>query len=172
MLPLDALTDGEVIRRLYAYVAFRIGDGPDAEDVVSDTIERALRYRRSYDAEKGEPIAWLVGIARGRIAKLRSRPTAISLQPADAAADAGTLETEIVERIALNSAVARLNPHGRELVALHYGADLTPRDIAQLLGATINSVEVALHRTRARLHALLEHEEGWEDERAKSGASL
>ena len=53
-----------LIRRVYAYVAYRLGDGPDAEDVTSEVFERALRYRGSYDREKGDPISWLLGIAR------------------------------------------------------------------------------------------------------------
>jgi RNA polymerase sigma-70 factor (ECF subfamily) len=53
-----------LIRRVYSYVAYRIGDGPDAEDVTSEVFERALRYRRSYDPARGAPLAWLLGIAR------------------------------------------------------------------------------------------------------------
>ena len=61
----DPLADPEpLIRRVYSYVAYRIGDGPDAEDVTNDAFERALRYRGSFDARKGEPAGWIVGIAR------------------------------------------------------------------------------------------------------------
>ena len=61
----DPLAQPEtMIRRVYAYVAYRIGDGPDAEDVTSEVFVRALRYRDSYDAAKGQPITWLTGIAR------------------------------------------------------------------------------------------------------------
>jgi hypothetical protein len=35
----------EALRRLYGYVADRIGPGAGAHDVVSTTIERALTYR-------------------------------------------------------------------------------------------------------------------------------
>ena len=49
----------ELIRRIYSYVAYRVGDGPDAEDVTSEVFERALRYRKSYDPSRGEPVAWL-----------------------------------------------------------------------------------------------------------------
>ena len=49
-----------LIRRVYAYAAYTLGDGPDAEDVTSETFERALRYRGSYDPEKGTPVAWLI----------------------------------------------------------------------------------------------------------------
>ena len=57
----------EAIRRVYAYVAYRIGPGPDAEDVTSEVIERAIRYRSSYDSRKGAPLSWLIGIARSCI---------------------------------------------------------------------------------------------------------
>jgi DNA-directed RNA polymerase specialized sigma24 family protein len=59
MFERDPLANPEpLIRRVYAYVAYRIGDGADAEDVTSDVFERALRYRESYDQSKGEPAAW------------------------------------------------------------------------------------------------------------------
>src|ERR671935_101794 len=65
MLRADPLANPEpLIRRVYAFVAYRLGDGPDAEDVTSETFERALRYRESYDRRKGEPLTWLIGIAR------------------------------------------------------------------------------------------------------------
>ena len=62
MFRVDPLRNPEpLIRRVYAYVAYRIGDGADAEDVTSDTFERALRYRKSFDPSRGEPISWLLG---------------------------------------------------------------------------------------------------------------
>lgn len=166
----DPLIDADAIRRLYAYVAFRVGDGPDAEDVTGDTIERALRYRRSYDPSKGPPIAWLVGIARRRIATHVSKPALlVPLEIPDATAAAGDLEEEAVARLALNAAVARLAERDRELVSLHYGADLTPAQIADLLDLRPNAVEVALYRARSRLRALLEREAGWAGQPSESG---
>ena len=54
---------------VYAYVAYRIGAGPDAEDATSEVFARALRYRSKYDGSKGTPIAWLLGIARRVLAE-------------------------------------------------------------------------------------------------------
>ena len=59
-----------LIRRVYRYVAYRVGDGPDAEDITSDVFERAVKYRATYDEKKGDPAAWLIGIARSRIASM------------------------------------------------------------------------------------------------------
>ena len=39
----------ELIRRVYAYVAYRLGNGPEAEDATGEVFERAVRYRSRYD---------------------------------------------------------------------------------------------------------------------------
>jgi RNA polymerase sigma factor (sigma-70 family) len=67
----------------------------------------------------------------------------------------GELETESVERIDLQRAVLALDLRDRELIALRYGADLTARQIGELLGERTNTVEVALHRALDRLGAAL-----------------
>ena len=159
LLRRDPLADPEpLLRRVYAYVAFRIGHGPDAEDVTSDTLERALRYRRSYDASKGEPVAWLLGIARRCVDDFLAARRPVPLEPEEEAS-AENLEEEAVERLRVAAVVAGLDDRDRELIALHYGADLAPRRIAEVLGLRPNAVEVALHRARARLRARLEGDE-------------
>lgn len=154
----DPLRNPEpLIRRVYAYVAYRVGDGPDAEDLTSETFERALRYRQSYDPRKGEPVAWLIGIARrcveGQPARLE---LAVDLPEQPATDD---LEERTVRRLALSSAVDRLDTRDRELIALRYGADLTARQIAELLELRTNAVEVALHRALQRLRTTLDEPE-------------
>ena len=151
----DPLADPQpLIRRVYAYVAYRIGDGADAEDVTSATFERALRYRSSFDPRRGDAASWLIGIARRCIADaMQSRET-----PTD---DVPELlgeghEERSLSRIDLRAAVGRLEERDRELLALRYGADLTARQIAELLELKTNAVEVALHRAMARLREGLE----------------
>jgi RNA polymerase sigma factor (sigma-70 family) len=151
----DPLADPEpLIRRVYAYVAYRIGGGPEAEDVTSDVFERALRYRKSYNARRGDPAAWLIGIARRCIQdSLAARP-ALRAEPPDEAGPTD-LEAETVRRLTLGRALARLADSEREVVALRFGADLTARQIGELLGMRTNAVEVMLHRTLARLRVYL-----------------
>ena len=158
MFERDPLADPEpLIRRVYRYVAYRIGAGAEADDVVGDTFERALRYRDSYDPRKGPPAAWLIGIARGRIADLRIVPSAGDPEELDVVAP-GDLEADVVERQTLEDAVGRLGERDRELIALRYGADLSARQIAQQLDMQTNAVEVALHRALGRLRAVLDDE--------------
>jgi RNA polymerase sigma-70 factor, ECF subfamily len=151
----DPLADPEqLLRRVYSYVAYRIGPGPDAEDVTSETYARALRSRDTYDPARGTPVAWLIGIARRCLAEaLAARP--LLSEPLDAA-DAGDLEERSIRRLALAAAVASLDEREQELIALRYGADLSARRIGEILGLRTNAVEVALHRALLRLRDRLE----------------
>jgi len=154
----DPLADPEpLIKRVYAYAAYRLGDGPDAEDATSETFERALRYRKSYDPRKGEPVAWLLGIAKRCIDGGWSN-TEYATEDIDSVAPTD-LEDETVRRLTISRAVASLDERDRELIALRYGADLTARQIAELLGARTNAIEVALHRALGRLRGILGVEE-------------
>lgn len=165
----DPLADPEpLIRRVYAYAAYRLGDGPDAEDITSETFERALRYRKSYDPAKGEPVAWLMGIAKRCIDGAWSN-TEYASEDVDSV-DTSDLEEETIRRLTVSRAVSTLDERDRELIALRYGADLTARQIAELLGARTNAIEVALHRALGRLRGILGEEEDAEPVR-KRGAS-
>lgn len=145
----------ELIRRVYSYVAYRIGPGSDAEDVTSETMLRAVRYRSSFDPKRGTPLSWLIGIARTCIADNQSARLQSMPEPPDLASGED-MAHEVVERLHVVAAVARLDPKDRELVALRYGADLSTRQIADLLEMTPNAVDVALHRCRARLRTELD----------------
>jgi RNA polymerase sigma-70 factor (ECF subfamily) len=144
-----------LIRRVYAYAAYRLGDGPDAEDATSDTFERALRYRKSYDKRKGEPAAWLLGIARRCVDDIfAARPPTTDTEYDQQAP--GELDSDAVRRLSVQSAVLQLDDRARELIALRYGADLTAKQIARLFGERTNTIEVALHRALAKLRSTLD----------------
>jgi RNA polymerase sigma-70 factor, ECF subfamily len=68
----------------------------------------------------------------------------------------GDLEEQAGLRDELRSAVRRLDPRDRELIALRFGGDLTAPQIAEALGMRTNAVEVALHRALRRLRVELE----------------
>lgn len=148
----DPLADpAPLVRRVYAYVAYRIGDGPEAEDVTSETFERALRYRSSYDPRRGPPAAWLVGIARRCLddaAGRRAREVLVA-EPRETPGPDEAARAQL--RLDTARLVATLPERDRELIALRYGADLKAREIAEVLGLTTGAVEVALHRALEKL---------------------
>ena len=140
---------------MYAYVAYRIGAGPDAEDVTSDVFERALRYRKSYDPSRGSPATWLIGITR-RVLAERAGQQEVPVGEVPEQPDNGQLEHDSITRISLQTAMATLPARDRELLALRYGADLTAAQIAELLDMQTNAAEVALHRALGRLRAMID----------------
>lgn len=151
----DPLRDaGALLERVYAYVAYRIGPGSDADDVTGETFERAVRYRASYDPARGEPVAWLLGIAQRCLAD-RGRGSVPSIAD-EKFADPLDVEEDVVRRLTLEEAVAALGERDRELIGLRYGADLSTREIAGFLGLSTNAVDVAMHRALSRLRATLE----------------
>ena len=163
----DPLADPEpLIRRVYSYVAYRIGDGPEAEDVTSEVFERALRGRHTYDGNRGAPIAWLLGIARRCIADARVASVSLGAEPREVA-EPTDLEARAVARLSLSAAISRLDEREQDLLALRYGADLTAQRIGELLGMRTNAVEVALHRALTHLRDVLEGDE--QSERSTSG---
>ena len=70
------------------------------------------------------------------------------------------LEEDVGRRLQLATAIQGLGQRERELIALRYGADLTAREIGELLGLQTNAVEVALHRALGRLQATLSGDRG------------
>lgn len=153
----DPLADPEpLIRRVYAYVAYRIGPGPDAEDVTSDVFERAVRYRSSYDPRKGDIGDWLIGIARRRIAERPAPIASVALQATEPATGPDPEEAAL-RRVALLEALKRLSDRDRELVAMRYVGMSAPQ-IGELMDLTRNAVDVALHRALARLRQELERD--------------
>ena len=148
----------ELIPHVYSYAAYRLGDGPDAEDVTSEVFERAIRYRKSYDQSKGEPVAWLLGIARRCVdAALNARPR--NQAELEEVAGETSIEDDSVRRLTLAAALTQLSDRDQELIALRYGAELTAGQIGEVLDMQTNAVEVALHRALSRLRTVLQADE-------------
>jgi RNA polymerase sigma factor (sigma-70 family) len=150
----------EAIRRVYAYVAYRLGPGADAEDVTSETIERALRYRKTYDHRRGSPAAWLIGISTRVIADhQRARGVEVSGDELHEQSEDVDPADRSDARMDIQSGMLRLDERSRELLALRFGADLKAKQIAELVEMETNAVEVALHRALGRLRKILEASE-------------
>ena len=172
-MPVDPFADAlQVLRRVYAFAAFRVGPGHDAEDITSETLTRAQRHRDQYDPSRGSPVIWMLGIAR-RVMADRARaervpvsdgepwPGGAPVRRVELMAEPPEVEdpVEIAERVTtrltVREAVRALPDRDRELISLRYGADLSAAQIADLLGLRKNTVEVALHRALTRLRAVL-----------------
>lgn len=152
--------------RLYRYVRWRVGGREVAEDLVARTFLRALRRLDTYRPDRGTPRAWLFQIARNTVTdhqrRLRRRHALhVSIDHIhDLVSDdhptpeERLLHEEGVRRL-LNG-VANLRSIDREALELRYGAQMTYREISEVLGITENAAAVRVHRALRRLRSRLD----------------
>ncbi|HET8814808.1 MAG TPA: sigma-70 family RNA polymerase sigma factor [Solirubrobacterales bacterium] len=140
---------------VYAYVASLLRDAPAAEEVTAAAFERAYRKRNRFDPERGEPRAWLFGIARNAALdelRRRSRQAELAAEPADLESFGSAESAEHSERrLAVSAALERLEPGERELIALKYFAGLANSEIAHVLGISESNAGTKLHRAMTKL---------------------
>jgi RNA polymerase sigma-70 factor (ECF subfamily) len=149
---LDELYDASY-RRLVVQLYAICGDLADAEDAVQEAFVSALRNRREF-AKVQNPEAWVrtaaVNVLRGgwRHAAVvqRYQPRVPGPQ---APVDVGP------EHVAVVTALARVDLSLREVVVLHYLADLGTAEIARDLGIPEGTVKSRLSRARTQLADLL-----------------
>ena len=147
--------------RVYNFFRYRVGDHQVAEDLTATTFEKAWRSRGRYRRDRGGFSTWLFTIARNvAIDYYRRRRTNVSLW-ADLPSGAVPLDEAQQHRDdiqQLKRLLAPLPPRERELVALKYGAGLTNRAIAQLVGLSETNVGTILHRVVKQLRIQWEQE--------------
>lgn len=138
---------------LRALAARQVGTG-DAEDVVQDALMRAWSRRATFREDLGSPRAWLCAIVldQGRRRRTRRRPVvtpSIARELLDVAEAAGI-------RVDVERAVAGLPSRQRQVVTLHYLADLPVDEVAVILGVSSGTVKSRLFDARRNLRNALE----------------
>jgi RNA polymerase sigma factor (sigma-70 family) len=140
---------------VYAYVASLLRDPSAAEEVTAAAFERAYRKRSRFDRARGEPRAWLFGIARNAALdelRRRGRQAELAVEPADLVSVPAHESAEASEtRLALASGLGALDPRERELIALKYFAGLANAEIATVLGISESNAGTKLHRAVTKL---------------------
>jgi RNA polymerase sigma-70 factor, ECF subfamily len=146
-------------RAVLAYAVRRSADAQDAADVVAETFLVAWRRLDEVPAAD-EARLWLYGVARRVLANQhrserrrerlaerlrRELPAALEGLPLPAAGEG-----------ALGSALAGLGAEDQEILRLSGWEELTPSEIATVLGIGHVAARSRLHRARHRLRVALE----------------
>jgi RNA polymerase sigma-70 factor (ECF subfamily) len=136
---------------VYAYAAGILRDRAAAEEVTAAAFERAYRKRSRFDPSRGNGRAWLFGIARNAALdelRRRGRQAELSTDPIDST----SVDAERSEhRLLLVSALERLEPRERELIALKFFAGLSNAEIAAVLKVSESNAGTKLHRAVTKL---------------------
>jgi RNA polymerase sigma-70 factor (ECF subfamily) len=158
-----ALT-GELRGELHRYCARLMGSVIDGEDIVQDTLARALVALDEAE-EMPQLRPWLFRIAHNRALDLLRSRSLRKAEPIEAASDiadeANPDPMEVLMRQeAVETAVSRfaeLPLLQRSVVILKDVLDESLKDIADLLDLTVDAVKAHLARGRARLREINAH---------------
>ena len=150
---------------VYGFIAYRIGDRAEAEDVTQQTFERALKAWHRFDPERAQPRTWLIAIARNLLVDHYRRDRSnLHRHLGEGGVDEEQLPSEEGPELAgvssdVAAALATLSERDRDVVALRFGADLRGPEIADLLGIRLANVQQILSRSLRKLRAELQAED-------------
>jgi len=149
------------IPRLRRYARSLVFDAGNADDLVQNTLERALSHWHQFD-QRRDMLVWLLSIAHNAFLDQRRRDSRLSIvdpAQADAQMDAVRADpgADVGLRLDLLAALGRLPPEQREPMLLVGVEQLSYAECAEALGIPIGTVMSRVSRGRA---ALREHLDG------------
>jgi len=144
--------------RVYAYVARRVRDRAETQDLTAQVFHQALANLGKFKWRGSPFAAWLYRIAANAIAdRARQRGRESSDQPNSTSEGSTATDLEAVERRArLFSAVDKLPEDQRRVIVLRFADEKSIREIAGALGRSEGAVKQlqfrALESLRNRLN--------------------
>jgi len=150
--------------KVFAYVYGRVQDKEISLDIVSDVFEKAFIKMQSLRSPESFG-SWLFTIARNEVSShwRKTKPAARAAQEAAweneiHSQPRGPEETVLhKERLAsLSQLVSQLPRREQEIIALKFDAELTNREIANVLGTSEVNVRVTVFRALRKLRERLQ----------------
>jgi RNA polymerase sigma-70 factor (ECF subfamily) len=152
--------------KIYRFIYFRTGHREVAEDILSDTFVKA--WQKIYQINSPEALSgWLYQIARNNIIDYyRLKKETIALEEVqdfliDAVSSVDTIDLNLDQKKIL-ALLPQLSFDQQEVIKYRFFEDLTPEEIAYVLGKTEGAIRVLQHRAIARLKELLSKSHGTE----------
>lgn len=145
---------------LYRVALYSLGNSHDAQDAVSETFMEAYKgIKNLRDENSFKP--WIMRIlsirCKRRIAQYISGRNELDIDDfLDLSEEGECVEERSTQKMALLTALEKLTPQERQIVALAVVQGYTVRETAEILGAPQGTVSSKLHRTLKKLRAELE----------------
>ena len=152
--------------KVFAYVYGRVQNKEASLDIVSDVFEKAFIKKQSLRSPEAFG-SWLFTIARNEIAShwRKEKPAAKALQDAawnnELNHQPASPEDTLLHRERLHHLVSllrQLPPREQEIISLKFDAELTNREIAQVLSTSEVNVRVTIFRALRKLRERMEQQ--------------
>ena len=142
--------------RVYAYVARRVGNREEAQDVTADVFHQALAGLPRFEWRGLPFVAWLLGIAANVLSDRRQR-AATRQEAGNDDLDQIGIEDDIEQRAMLYQLVEALPDDQRRVIIRRFVAQKSLREIATELGRSEGAVKQlqlrALQNLRERIRS-------------------
>jgi len=146
--------------KIYRYVALRIGDRMEAEDITQQVFLNAIRAISSF-RWRGIPFsAWLFRIAHNQVVDYLRRKTKRPTIPLDESLVASDYDPQLIagqkldiER--LHSATGKLTPAQQEVISLRFAGELPIAQVARIMGKSEGAVKALQHSAIVALRKTL-----------------
>lgn len=139
--------------QVYGYLLPRCGSVVIAEDLTAEAFMAAVAAMQQ-GAAPDINIAWLIGVARHKLVDYWRRQGRDERSRATIGQPDRDLDDpweEVLDRVALHTALAELNGSQRAALTLRYLDGLRVAEVAEHLGRSVHATETLLVRARAAL---------------------
>jgi RNA polymerase sigma-70 factor (ECF subfamily) len=148
---------------VHTYALRALRDSHDAEEVTQQVFVAAWRSRHTLTPSPSALPAWLVGIARHKVADVRAarareadRLAAVVSLPGAHDDTLQSADEEIAERLVVRQAVEELPDPRRTIVFLAFWEERSHAEIAEKVGLPLGTVKSHVRRGLMKLHEQLE----------------
>jgi RNA polymerase sigma-70 factor (ECF subfamily) len=147
---------------VHRFCVSQVGDSALAEDLTHETFTRAFVAYGRAQPDPETVRSWLLTISRNLCTdhhrhRGRWRRLLWGMEKmAPARADVETMAQQRADITRVTTALATLRERDRQLIGLRVAADLSYREIAEVMGTTEQVVKVATFRALTRLRTRLE----------------
>ena len=146
--------------KIYRYVALRIGNKIEAEDITQQVFLKALQSISSF-RWRGIPFsAWLFRIAHNQVVDYLRKRTKQATVPVDEStvsliSNPQLLVEQRLDIEQLLSATKRLTPAQREVISLRFAGELPVAQVAKIMGKSQGAVKALQHSAIVALRKAL-----------------
>jgi RNA polymerase sigma-70 factor (ECF subfamily) len=144
---------------VYGYVYARSGgDIEVAEDVTQQSFLQAIRHWQTFDG-RSDPVTWICSIARNKLTdhyreQERQRRRQLRMVVGEIGSESPAPDRAVGDRDAIVAALRQLPAIERTALVLRYLDDLSVREVAQMLGRSVDATDALIRRAKERFRSV------------------
>jgi len=151
-------------KNVYNYIAFRINNHHDAEELANDVFVKAFQGWKKYD-HTFPMEGWLIGIAKNIVTDYLRKTMRRKILPFDSIFELVSTDRQPEEVMVINEeskelmmAMAKLRDKERQILSMKFATELKHGEIAAILKISESHVGVTVHRAMNKLKKFMEED--------------